>query len=207
MPTMETVSRAVVVVIGDTSGARRGGRCREGHRARRGLRRRRALVVVTELAGIDEAVASQVVSYLAAGYCELGALPTTDRFVIERFFDDTGGMQLVVHSPRRAPVPTAPLGLALRKRFCRTFDFEPAGGRERRRRRALARAPAFLPAGGGARLPLAGDGSDTLVQAVLPTPMFGSRWRWNLSRSLIAPRYRGSRHVPPAVQRMRRPTT
>jgi ATP-dependent Lhr-like helicase len=142
-----------------------------------------------------------VVAYLATGHSQLGALPTTGRFVIERFFDDTGGMQLVVHSPRGARVNRA-LGLALRKRFCRTFDFELQA--------AASDDAVVLSLGPQHSFPLEevlgflspATVRDTLVQAVLPTPMFGSRWRWNLSRSLVSPRYRGSRRVPPAIQRM-----
>ena len=162
---------------------------------------RRAVEVVEALAGVDRAVAQQVAAYLAAGYRELGALPTTGQFVIERFFDDTGGMQLVVHSPRGARVNRA-LGLALRKRFCRTFDFELQA--------AASDDAVVLSLGPQHSFPLEevlgflspSTVRDTLVQAVLPTPMFGSRWRWNLTRSLVSPRYRGSRRVPPAIQRM-----
>ena len=153
------------------------------------------------LAGVDRAVAQQVVAYLAAGPAELGALPTTERFVIERFFDDTGGMQLVVHSPRGARLNRA-LGLALRKRFCRTFDFELQA--------AASDDAVVLSLGPQHSFPLEdvlgflspATVRDTLIQAVLPTPMFASRWRWNLTRSLVSPRYRGSRRVPPAIQRM-----
>ena len=158
-------------------------------------------IEVVEALGVDRAVAQQVVAYLAAGYVELGALPTTERFVIERFFDDTGGMQLVVHSPRGARVNRA-LGLALRKRFCRTFDFELQA--------AASDDAVVLSLGPQHSFPLdevlgflsPATVRDTLIQAVLPTPMFASRWRWNLTRSLVSPRYRGSRRVPPAIQRM-----
>ena len=161
----------------------------------------RAIEIVEALAGVDRAVAKQVVAYLAAGYAELGALPTTEHFVIERFFDDTGGMQLVVHSPRGARVNRA-LGLALRKRFCRTFDFELQA--------AASDDAVVLSLGPQHSFPLEevlgflspATVRDTLIQAVLPTPMFASRWRWNLTRSLVSPRYRGSRRVPPAIQRM-----
>jgi ATP-dependent Lhr-like helicase len=161
----------------------------------------RACEVVETVAGVDRVVSQQVVAYLAAGHRELGALPTTGQFVIERFFDDTGGMQLVVHSPRGARVNRA-LGLALRKRFCRTFDFELQA--------AASDDAVVLSLGPQHSFPLEevlgflspATVRDTLIQAVLPTPMFGSRWRWNLTRALIAPRYRGSRRVPPAIQRM-----
>ena len=161
----------------------------------------RAVETIEALAGVDRAVAEQVAAYLVAGCVELGALPTAERFVIERFFDDTGGMQLVVHSPRGARVNRA-LGLALRKRFCRTFDFELQA--------AASDDAVVLSLGPQHSFPLdevlgflaPATVRDTLIQAVLPTPMFASRWRWNLSRSLVSPRYRGSRRVPPAIQRM-----
>ena len=176
-----------------------GALCGEASAARTGIEA--AVGLVEELAGIDRAVAEQVAAYLAAGRAELGILPTTDRFVLERFFDDTGGMQLVVHSPRGARLNRA-LGLALRKRFCRTFDFELQA--------AASDDAVVLSLGPQHSFPLEDvlgflspqSVRDTLIQAVLPTPMFGSRWRWNLSRSLVAPRYRGSRRVPPPVQRM-----
>jgi ATP-dependent Lhr-like helicase len=154
-----------------------------------------------EAAGVDDRAAEQVVAYLATAKTELGLLPTTGRLVVERFFDDTGGMQLVVHSPRGARINRG-LGLALRKRFCRSFDFEL---------QAAANDDAVvLSLGPQHSFPLAdvvgylspGNLKDTLVQAVLPTPIFGARWRWNLSRSLVAPRFRGSRHLPAAIQRM-----
>jgi len=154
-----------------------------------------------EAAGVDAAVAEQVVAYLATAKAELGALPTTDRLVVERFFDDTGGMQLVLHSPRGARINRG-LGLTLRKRFCRSFDFELQA--------AASDDAVVLSLGPQHSFPLSdvvgylapATVPDTLVQAMLPTPMFGARWRWNLSRSLVAPRFRGSRHLPAAIQRM-----
>ena len=156
---------------------------------------------VKESAGVDDRAAEQVVAYLATAKSELGRLPTTDRLVVERFFDDTGGMQLVLHSPRGSRVNKG-LGLALRKRFCRSFDFEL---------QAAANDDAVvLSLGPQHSFPLEEvvgylspkTVAETLVQAVLPTPIFAARWRWNLSRSLISPRFRGSRHLPPAIQRM-----
>jgi ATP-dependent Lhr-like helicase len=154
-----------------------------------------------EAAGVDGRAAEQIMAYLATAKTELGALPTAERLVVERFSDDTGGMQLVVHSPRGARLNRG-LGLVLRKRFCRSFDFEL---------QAAANDDAVvLSLGPQNSFPLSdivsylspGGVRDTLVQAVLPTPIFGARWRWNLSRSLISPRFRGSRHLPPAIQRM-----
>jgi ATP-dependent Lhr-like helicase len=154
-----------------------------------------------EAAGIDARAAEQIVAYLATAKTELGGLPTAERLVVERFFDDTGGMQLVLHSPRGARINRG-LGLALRKRFCRSFDFEL---------QAAANDDAVvLSLGPQNSFPLSDIVSylspaavrETLVQAVLPTPIFGARWRWNLSRSLVSPRFRGSRHLPAAIQRM-----
>ena len=160
-----------------------------------------AIEAVKEAAGVDARVAEQVVAYLSTAKTELGALPTTERLVVERFFDDTGGMQLVLHSPRGGRLNRG-LGLALRKRFCRSFDFEL---------QAAANDDAVvLSLGPQHSFPLAdvvgylspATIRETIGQAVLPTPIFGARWRWNLSRSLVSPRFRGSRHLPPAIQRM-----
>ncbi|MGH9304619.1 MAG: helicase-related protein, partial [Acidimicrobiales bacterium] len=160
-----------------------------------------ALDWVKCFAGVGDDVAEQVVSYLATAAAELGLLPGTDRLVVERFFDDTGGMQLVLHAPLGSRINRA-LGLTLRKRFCRSFDFEL---------QAAANDDAVvLSLGPQHSFPLSdvvdflapGGVREALVQAVLPTPMFGSRWRWNLGRSLVSPRFRGTRRLPPAIQRM-----
>lgn len=160
-----------------------------------------ALSFVMGSAGIGEEAASQVVSYLRAALTQLGELPTLETMVVERFFDDTGGMQLVLHSPRGARINRG-LGLTLRKRFCRSFDFElQAAASDDAVVLSLGPQHSFpLPEVLGHLSP--SGVTETLEQAVLPTPIFGSRWRWNLSRSLVAPRFRGSRHVPPAIQRM-----
>ena len=163
--------------------------------------RQAAISFVAERAGIGPAPAAQAVAYLEAALSQLGELPTLETLVVERFFDDTGGMQLVLHSPRGARINRG-LGLALRKRFCRSFDFElQAAASDDAVVLSLGPQHSFpLPEVLGYLAP-AGV-TEALEQAVLPTPIFGSRWRWNLSRSLVAPRYRGSRHVPPAIQRM-----
>ncbi|MGH9172281.1 MAG: Lhr family helicase, partial [Acidimicrobiales bacterium] len=160
-----------------------------------------AVAWLRETAGLDSRAAEQVVAYLHVACTELGGLPTLERLVVERFFDDTGGMQLVLHSPRGARVNRG-LGLALRKRFCRSFDFELQA--------AASDDAVVLSLGPQHSFPLSevvgylspATLKDTLVQAMLPTPMFGARWRWNLSRSLVSPRFRGTRHLPPAIQRM-----
>jgi ATP-dependent Lhr-like helicase len=150
---------------------------------------------------VADRVAAEVVSYLAAGRAQLGGLPTKDEVVFERFFDDTGGMQLVVHSLYGARINRG-LGLALRKRFCRSFDFELQA--------AASDDAVVLSLGPQHSFPLEEvprylapqTVRELLIQAVLPTPIFTARWRWNLGRSLVSPRFRGARHLPPAIQRM-----
>ena len=156
---------------------------------------------VEAAAGIERRVASECVAYLAVALAQLGTLPTKQTLVVERFFDDAGGAQLVVHSPYGARINRG-LGLALRKRFCRTFDFEL---------QAAASDDAIVLSLGPQhsfglesvlRFLSPENVRETLIQAVLPTPIFTSRWRWNLGRSLVSPRFRGARHLPPAIQRM-----
>ncbi len=156
---------------------------------------------VTEWSGVDDRAADEVVAYLAAALAQLGVLPTKSQLVLERFFDDTGGMQLVVHAPFGARVNRG-LGLALRKKFCRSFDFElQAAANDDAVVLSLGPQHSF-PLEEVTRYLAPQTVRDTLVQAVLPTPIFTSRWRWNLGRSLVSPRYRGTRHLPPAIQRM-----
>jgi len=151
--------------------------------------------------GVDSAAAETIVSYLAAGLTALGAIPTTEVIVLERFFDESGGMQLVGHAPFGARVNRA-LGLALRKRFCVTFDFEL---------QAAASDDAILLSLGPQhsfeleRVPkfLASKTVENVVrQAVLTAPLFAARWRWTLNLALAVLRMRGGRKNPPAIQRM-----
>ena len=151
--------------------------------------------------GLGRAAAETIVAYLGAGLAQLGVLPTMDTIVLERFFDDAGGMQLVGHAPFGARLNRA-LGLALRKRFCVTFDFEL---------QAAASDDAILLSLGPQhsfpldRVPrfLASPTVENVVrQAVLTAPLFQSRWRWSLNLSLAVLRMRGGRKNPPAIQRM-----
>ncbi|MPY80315.1 MAG: DEAD/DEAH box helicase [Actinophytocola sp.] len=151
--------------------------------------------------GIDHAAAEEIMRYLAAAYAALGALPTRDTIVLERFFDESGGMQLVGHAPFGARLNRA-FGLALRKRFCVTFDFELQAAASDdaillslglEHSFPLEQVPTFLAS------PTV---EDVVRQAVLPSPMFAARWRWNLNRSLVVPRMRGGRKNPPPIQRM-----
>jgi ATP-dependent Lhr-like helicase len=152
--------------------------------------------------GLPEPAARQVAEYVAAGRAALGAVPTQTRVVLERFFDESGGMQLVVHAPFGGRINRA-WALALRKRFCRGFGFEL---------QAAANEEAFvLSLGPQHSFPLdevfdylhPDTARHLLVQALLATPMFETRWRWNAQRSLLVDRMRGGRRVPPALLRMR----
>lgn len=153
--------------------------------------------------GVPVAAAEQIVAYLAAGRAALGSLPTRDHLVVERFFDDTGGMQLVVHCPYGARLNRG-FGLALRKRLCVTFDFElQAAANDDALVLSLGPQHSF-PLEDVVRFVRAGTVGEVLQQAVLVPPfaMFTSRWRWNLNRSLAVLRWKGGRRNPPAIQRM-----
>jgi ATP-dependent helicase Lhr and Lhr-like helicase len=151
--------------------------------------------------GLDEAAAETIAAYLGTGLAQLGVLPTLDTIVLERFFDEAGGMQLVGHSPYGARLNRA-LGLALRKRFCVTFDFELQAAASDdaillslgpQHSFPLERVPKFLASK---------TVTEVVRQAVLTAPMFPVRWRWNLNTSLTVLRMRGGKKNPPAIQRM-----
>ncbi|MGH9311933.1 MAG: Lhr family helicase, partial [Vicinamibacterales bacterium] len=151
--------------------------------------------------GISLAAAEQAIAYLAEGRRALGVLPTQDTLVLERFFDESGGMQLVLHAPFGSRVNRA-WGLALRKRFCRQFNFELQA--------AATEDALLLSLGPQHSFPLAdvfrylhpATARDVLVQAFLDAPVFQTRWRWNTAISLAVPRNRNGRRVPPQLQRM-----
>jgi ATP-dependent Lhr-like helicase len=153
------------------------------------------------IAPLDDAAVHQIVDYVAAGRAVLGVVPTHDDLVFERFFDEADGMHLVVHSPYGGRVNRA-LGLALRKRFCVSFDFELQA--------AASDDAVVLSLGPHHSFPLADvprflnsrTVREVLQQAVLDSPMFQSRWRWNLNRSLVVLRWKGGRRNPPPIQRM-----
>ena len=154
-----------------------------------------------DAAGIPREAAVMIVDYLAAGRAALGAMPTQHQLVLERFFDDTGGMQLVVHSPYGGRINRA-LGLALRKKFCRTFDFElQAAATDDAIVLSLGLTHSF-PLEEVPRYVRSGTVEDTLEHAILDSPMFQARWRWNLNRALMVLRFRNGRRNPPPIQRM-----
>ncbi|MBX3691529.1 DEAD/DEAH box helicase [Dokdonella sp.] len=152
--------------------------------------------------GIDEAAAQQLVDYLARARNALGALPTQKRIVLERFFDESGGTQLVVHSPFGSRINKA-WGLALRKRFCRTFNFElQAAATEDAIILSLSTSHSF-PLIEVSRYLDSATAKDVLVQALLDAPLFGVRWRWAATTALALPRISGGRRTAPQLQRMK----
>ena len=151
--------------------------------------------------GIGEDAADTIAAYLAAGLAQLGVLPDMDTIVLERFFDESGGMQLVGHAPFGARLNRA-LGLALRKRFCVTFDFElQAAASDDAILLSLGPQHSF-PLDQVPRFLASKTVEGVVRQAVLTSPMFAARWRWNLNRSLAVLRMRGGKKNPPAIQRM-----
>jgi len=151
--------------------------------------------------GIDSRAAEQLIEYLAAGAAALGCLPTQDTIVLERFFDEAGGMQLVIHAPFGSRLNRA-WGLALRKRFCRKFNFElQAATTEDNIVLSLTTAHSFELAE-VARYLHSQSVRPLLIQAMLDAPMFTARWRWVAGVALALPRFRGGRKVPPQLVRM-----
>jgi len=154
-----------------------------------------------EIPGVPEPAARQMVEYLEASQKILGVIPTQETLVLERFFDEAGGMQLVLHAPFGSRVNRA-WGLALRKRFCRSFNFELQA--------AATEDAIVLSLGPQHSFPLEDvfqylkpeTAEHLLVQAMLDAPMFGSRWRWNATRALAVLRARGGKKVPTPLQRM-----
>ncbi len=160
-----------------------------------------AVRYVTARCGLESEAAEQVVAYLSTGLEQLGVMPSQADVVFERFFDEAGGMQLVVHSPFGGRVNRG-FGLALRKRFCVTFDFElQAAANDDSVILSLGPQHSF-PLSSAARLLHPNTVRATLEQAVLASPMFTARWRWDLSRALAILRFRGGKKNPLPIQRM-----
>jgi ATP-dependent Lhr-like helicase len=179
------------------------GRTRELSHAMSDLRAQIAATgVVPEECGLDRLGREQAIAYAQGGRIALGSMPTDTCVVAERFFDEGGGMQLVIHAPFGARINRA-WGLALRKRFCRSFNFELQA--------AATDNGIVISLGEQHSFPLEivfeflrpATVEEVLTQALLPAPMFTARWRWNASRALAIPRYSGGRKVPPPIQRMR----
>ena len=153
-----------------------------------------------ESAGISHVAATQIAEYLGATKAALGVIPSQKDLVAERFFDEAGDMHLVLHSPFGSRVNRA-WGLALRKRFCRTFNFElQAAANEDSIILSLGATHSF-PLDDVFRYLSAKTVREVLVQALLDAPMFEVRWRWNASTALAVLRRRGGDRVPPQIQR------
>jgi len=151
---------------------------------------------------LPDPVANQLVDYLAGARAALGVLPTHTELAMERFFDESGGMQLIIHSPLGSRINRA-WGLALRKRFCRTFNFElQAAATEDAIVLSLSSSHSF-PLDEVGRYLHSNTAREVLTQALLDAPMFGVRWRWNATGSLALPRFLGGSKVPPQLQRMK----
>lgn len=152
--------------------------------------------------GLDARGAQQAVEYVLSGRAVLGTVPTQATIVAERFFDESGGMQLVIHAPFGGRINKA-WGLALRKRFCVTFDFELQA--------AATDNGLVISLGEKHSFPLESvfgylhshTVREVLLHAVLAAPMFATRWRWNASRSLALLRFSNGKKVPPQIQRMK----
>jgi ATP-dependent Lhr-like helicase len=160
-----------------------------------------AIRYLTEEAGISRAAAEQITEYLAGAKAALGIMPSHQNLVLERFFDDSGSMQLVLHSPFGSRLNRA-WGLALRKRFCRQFNFELQA--------AATEDAIVLSLGPTHSFPLddvfhylnSRTVRELLCQALLDAPMWNIRWRWNVTRALAVLRRRGGKKIPAQLQRM-----
>jgi len=150
---------------------------------------------------MGEAASRQVAEYLVAARGALGTMPTRRTVVLERFFDETGAMHLVIHAPFGSRINRA-WGLALRKRFCRSFNVElQAAANEDAIVLSLGPTHSF-PLEDVFRFLRPENARDVLIQAMLDAPMFQTRWRWNATRALAVARFRGGKKVPPTFQRM-----
>ena len=152
--------------------------------------------------GLDQAGAEQAVEYIVAGRALLGAVPTQSKVIAERFFDESGGMQLIIHAPFGARINKA-WGLALRKRFCRSFNFElQAAATDNGLNISLSEQHSF-PLADVFHFLHPNSLRTVLEQAVLASPLFTARWRWDAGRALALLRFRNGKKVPPPIQRMR----
>ncbi len=161
-----------------------------------------AVVWIKEECGLDDSGAEQAIQYVLEGRAVLGTVPTQDTVIAERFFDEGGGMQLVIHAPFGGRINKA-WGLALRKRFCRSFNFElQAAATDNGLNIALAEQHSF-PLADVFHFLNASTVEEVLIQAACTSPIFATRWRWDANRSLALLRFQGGKKVPPQIQRMR----
>jgi ATP-dependent Lhr-like helicase len=161
-----------------------------------------ALAWLREECSLDDAGAEQVIEYVVAGRAVLGTVPTQQTIVAERFFDESGGMQLVIHAPFGGRINKA-WGLALRKRFCRSFNLElQAAATDDGLNISLAEQHSF-PLADVFRFLHPASLDHVIEQAVLASPIFTARWRWDANRALLLLRFQGGKKVAPQIQRMR----
>ena len=155
-----------------------------------------------EECGLDESGAEQAIEYILQGRAVLGDVPTQRTVIAERFFDEGGGMQLVIHAPFGGRINKA-WGLSLRKRFCVGFNFElQAAATDNGLNIALAEQHSF-PLGDVFHFLQADTVQPILEQAALDSPIFGTRWRWDANRALALLRFQNGKKVPPQIQRIR----
>jgi len=161
-----------------------------------------AVAWLKEECGLDDSGAEQAIEYILQGRAVLGAVPTQATVIAERFFDEGGGMQLIIHAPFGGRINKA-WGLALRKRFCVGFNFElQAAATDNGLNIALAEQHSF-PLKDVFNFLNAATVQPILEQAVLDSPIFGTRWRWDANRALALLRFQNGKKVPPQIQRMR----
>jgi ATP-dependent helicase Lhr and Lhr-like helicase len=152
--------------------------------------------------GLNDSGAEQAIEYILQGRTVLGAVPTQTTVIAERFFDEGGGMQLVIHAPFGGRINKA-WGLALRKRFCVGFNFElQAAATDNGLNIALAEQHSF-PLADVFNFLQASTVQPILEQAALDSPIFATRWRWDANRALALLRFQNGKKVPPQIQRMR----
>src|ERR1700691_1702563 len=152
--------------------------------------------------GLDQSGAEQLIQYVLEGRAVLGEVPTQTTIIAERFFDEGGGMQLIIHAPFGGRINKA-WGLALRKRFCRGFNFElQAAATDNGLNIALAEQHSF-PLADVFQFLHSETMAPILEQAALASPIFGTRWRWDATRALALLRFQGGKKVPPQIQRIR----
>src|SRR2546422_7239729 len=160
------------------------------------------LAWLKEECGLDDSGAEQMAEYILQGRAVLGAVPTKNTIIAERFFDEGGGMQLVIHAPFGGRINKA-WGLSLPKRFCRSFTFElQVAATDNGLNIALAEQHSF-PLADVFHFLNAETVQPILEQAALASPIFGTRWRWDANRALALLRFQGGKKVPPQIQRMR----
>jgi ATP-dependent helicase Lhr and Lhr-like helicase len=161
-----------------------------------------AVAFLKEECGLDDSGAEQMIEYVLQGRAVLGAVPTQKTIIAERFFDEGGGMQLVIHAPFGGRINKA-WGLSLRKRFCAGFNFElQAAATDNGLNISLAEQHSF-PLGDVFHFLQADTVQPILEQAALDSPIFGTRWRWDANRALALLRFQNGKKVPPQIQRMR----